>query len=163
MDVSWSSHIWEVSKILKHQGKNQARPGMGESRWGHLWMDNRELCPSKMDVQGGKNMSRHKGNAAEKDGAFNWKQSAQGNVLAEGCVRPWKIPLEALESHGEHWREMKGTCSGIQDSQEQGGGRECGHFQAQQPLVASTWEQSSCLSSFITILGWKDQTLSPLG
>lgn len=55
-----------------------------------------------MGLQGGKDMSRHKGDAAEKDGDFNWKQSAQGNVLAEGCVRPWKVSPGALESHGEH-------------------------------------------------------------
>lgn len=36
-EMSW---LWEVSKVLQHQDKNQARLRMGGSKWEHLWMDN---------------------------------------------------------------------------------------------------------------------------
>lgn len=58
-------------------------------------------------------MSRHKGNATKKNGAFNLKRNAQGNLLAERCVRPWKITQgSAGDPMGETQKQIREKHSG---------------------------------------------------
>lgn len=70
--------------------------------------------------------SRHKGNAAEKDGAFNWKQSAQGMSWQRGMCQAMEdfprstgIPWRALErNEGSMFRHLGQTGAGRRERRE---------------------------------------------
>ena len=58
-------------------------------------------------------MSRRKGNATKKNGAFNLKRNAQGNVLTERCVRPWKVSQGSTgDPMGGTGKQIREKCSG---------------------------------------------------
>lgn len=103
-------------------------------------------------------MSRHNGNATKKNGAFNLKRNAQGNLLTERCVRPWKITQgSAGDPAGDTRKRIRGKGSGHGEAPGAAGSRgergssapsSLGHFW--QP---PSWERGFYLGSFIAILG----------
>lgn len=108
---------------------------MGDSRWEHLQTDNAGNCvPAKWVCGEGRTRQGIEGTQRRRMGLLAESKVPRGTSWQRDVSGHGRFPREALESHGE---QVRGTRSGMQDSQEQGGGRECGHFQAQQPLVAS--------------------------
>lgn len=69
-------------------------------------------------------MSRHKGNATKKNGAFNLKRNAQGNLLTERCVRPRKITQgSAGGPMGETRKQIREKRSGRGEASSTAGSR----------------------------------------